>query len=66
MKTELEQLIETWEKDLKELNEELDKLIEDEDYDDHDADNLQGHIERLESDLLAVKRLKLVTEGKLL
>jgi thiamine phosphate synthase YjbQ (UPF0047 family) len=66
MKTELEQLIETWEKNLKDLNEELDELIEDEDYDDHEGDNLQGHIERLESDLLAVKRLKLVTEGKLL
>ena len=57
MKTQLEQLIERWEGTLENLRDELDTLLEDEDYDDHEVDNLQGHIERLESDLLAVRGL---------
>jgi len=56
MKT-IEQLIENWEKTLVDFKEELDELLEDEDYDDHEVDNLQGHIERLESDILAVREL---------
>ena len=57
MKT-LENLIKEWEKTLEELEKELDEKNNDEEYDDdHDLDNLEGHIERLQSDLLAVRGL---------
>ena len=45
-------------KTLEELEKELDEKNNDEEYDDdHDLDNLEGHIERLQSDLLAVREL---------
>ena len=53
----IEQLIKEWGQTLKELEEELDEKIKDEDYDDHDVDNLEGHIERLQSDLLSLREL---------
>ncbi|MDF2736197.1 MAG: hypothetical protein K0S93_53 [Nitrososphaeraceae archaeon] len=55
----LSQKIDEWNKDLDKMNKELDEWndVDYEDQDDHDIDNLAGHIERLESVLLSLREL---------
>lgn len=60
LESKIKSLIKDWENDLKEFEvemEEWDRIAEEEpdDYDDHEVDNLQGHIECKMSSILALK-----------
>lgn len=62
LESKIKSLIKDWENNLKEFEvemEEWNRIAEEEpdDYDDHEVDNLQGHIECLESRILGLKEL---------